>query len=186
MINESNNQISKNHTVLNSLNRDLIQLDHSMRMVTEGLKALEFSKNFLLAMLQVRNRLATMQDGMDNLRIDLVKIHEYMLSLATHKVTPNLIPPADLRSILYDVEIKLKANPKLALPVVEKADIWSYYQFLKINAFVHRDMLIIVLILPLIDRELEFDLFKAHNLPLLHPELKNVFSYEINNPYIAI
>ena len=46
MINESNIQISRNHAVLNSLNRDLIQLDHSMRMVTEGLKALEFSKNF--------------------------------------------------------------------------------------------------------------------------------------------
>ena len=95
-----------------------------------------------------------------------------MLSLATHKVTLNLIPPVDLRSILYDVEIKLKANPKLTLPFVEKADIWSYYQFLKINAFVHCDMLIIILILPLIDRDLEFDLFKAHNLPLLHPELK--------------
>ena len=123
---------------------------------------------------------------MDNLRIHLMKIHEYMLSLATHKVTPILIPPADLRSILTDVETKLRANPKLALPVTEKADIWSYYQFLKINAFVHCDMLIVVLILPLIDRDLEFDLFKAHSLPLLHPKLKKVFIYEIDNPYIAI
>ena len=186
MINESNIQISRNWAVLNSLNRDLIQLDHSMKTVTEGLKVLEFSKKFLLAMLQVRNRLATMWDGMDNLRIDLAKINEYMLSLATHKVSPNLIPPADLRSILLDAENKLKANPKLAIPVSEKADIWSYYQFLKINAFVQSDMLIVVLILPLIDRDLEFDLFKVHGLPLLHPELKKVFSYEISNPYIAI
>ena len=59
-INESSIQISRNQAVLNSLNRDLIQLDHSMKTVTEGLKVLEFSKNFLLAMLQVRNRLATM------------------------------------------------------------------------------------------------------------------------------
>ena len=64
---------------------------------------------------------------MDNLRIDLSKIHEYMTSLTTYKVTPNLIPPADLQSILLYVENKLKANPKLALPVAEKADIWSYY-----------------------------------------------------------
>ena len=60
IINESNAQILRNCTVLNNLNRDLIQLDHSMKMVSEGLKALEFSKNFILAMLQVRNRLATM------------------------------------------------------------------------------------------------------------------------------
>ena len=123
---------------------------------------------------------------MDNLRIDWMKIHEYMLSLATHKITPTLIPPADLKIILTDVETTLRANPKLALPVTEKADIWSYYQFLKINAFVHRDMFIVVLILPLIERDLEFDLFKAHSLPLLDPKLKKVFSYEIDNPYIAI
>ena len=102
MINESNVQISRNRAVLNMLNRELLQLNHSMAFVTEGLKALEFSKNFLLAMLQVRNRLATMQDGMDNFRIDLLRIHEYMTSLTTHKVTPNLIPPADLWSILLD------------------------------------------------------------------------------------
>ena len=186
MINESNVQISRNRSVLNILNRELLQLNHSMAFVTEGLKPFEFSKNFLLAMLQVRNRLAAMQDGMDNLRIDLSKIHEYMMSLTTHKVTPNLIPPADLQSILLDVENKLKANPKLALPVGEKADIWSYYQFMKINAFVHLDMLIVILILPLIDRDLEFELFKAHSLPLLHPYLNKVFSYEISNPYIPI
>ena len=46
--------------VLNSLNRDLIQLDHSMKTVPEDLMVLEFGKIFLLAMLQVRNRLATM------------------------------------------------------------------------------------------------------------------------------
>ena len=186
MINESNVQISRNRAVLNMLNRELLQLNHNMAFVTGGLKALEFSKNFLLAMLQVRNRLATMQNGMDNLKIDLSKIHEYMMSLTTHKVTPNLIPPADLLSILLDVENKLKANPKLALPVAEKANIWSYYQFMKINAFVYHDIMIVILILPLIDRDLGFELFKAHSLPLLHPELKKVFSYEISNLYIAI
>jgi len=183
---ESNGQISRNRAVLNTLNRDLVQLNHSMNTVSEGLKVLEFSKNFLLAMLQVRNRLATMRDGLDNLSLDLIKIHQYMLSLTTHKVTPNLIPPTDLRSILSSVEEKLRMNPKLSLPISQKADIWSYYQFLKINAFVHQDMLIVILILPLIDKDLEFNLFKAHSLPLLHPELKKVFSYEIKNPYIAI
>ena len=88
--------------------------------------------------------------------------------------------------MLLDVENKLKANPKLALPVAEKAYIWSYYQFMKINAFVYCDMLTVILILPMIDRDLEFELFKVHGLPLLHPELKKIFSYEISNPYIAI
>ena len=137
-------------------------------------------------MLQVRNRLDMMRDGIENLKEDLDKIHEYMMSLTTHKVSPNLIPPTDLRDILDDINRKLIANPRLSLPIHENADIWTYYQFLKIDAFVHRDMLIVVLILPLIDKDLEFDLFKAHSLPLLHPELKKVFKYEIGNPYIAV
>ena len=60
------------------LNRDLIQLNNSMNSVSEGLKALEFSTNFILAMLQLRNRLSTMYDGMDNLKDDLSQIYKYM------------------------------------------------------------------------------------------------------------
>ena len=39
----------------------------------------------------------------------------------THKVTPNLIQPTDLREILEDVTTKLVANPKLALPIDKNA-----------------------------------------------------------------
>ena len=109
-----------------------------------------------------------------------------MTGLTTHKVTTTLTPPADLQHILIDMKNKLKTNPKLALPGSKKADIWSYYQFMIINALIHQDMLSVILILPLIDRDLEFDLFKAHSLPLLHPELRKIFTYQINNPYLAI
>ena len=47
MINENNAQILRNRAILNNLNRDLIQLDHSMKTVSEGLKALEFSKKII-------------------------------------------------------------------------------------------------------------------------------------------
>ena len=185
-IDKSNIQITQNRAVINTLSQELIQLNNSLNSVSEGIKELEFSKNFILAMLQVRNRLDMMRDGIQNLKEDLSKVHDYMLSLTTHKVSPNLIPPTDLREILEDVKTKLIANPKLTLPVHENADIWSYYQFLKIDAFVHQDMIIIILILPLIDKDLEFDLFKANSLPLLHPELRKIFTYELDNPYIAL
>ena len=145
MIDNSNVQISQNQAVLIMLNRDLLQLNNSMNSLSEGLKALEFIKNFILAMLQLRNKLATMHVGMDNLKDELSQIYEYMTSLTTDKVTPNLIPPTDLRDILEDVKAKLIANPKLALPIDKNANIWSYYQFLKIDSFVHRDMLIVIL-----------------------------------------
>ncbi len=186
IINGNNVQISKNRDLLNELSKDLTQLDSSIEYLSDHMKQLKFSNNFLLAMLQVRNRLDMLRDGLANLQRDLLKINEYMTSLATHKVTPNLISPYDLRNILRDVEEKLKANPKLMLPVAKEADIWSYYQFMKIEAFVEQDMLIVILVLPLIDKDLQFDLFKAHNLPLLHPEMKKLFTYDLESPYIAL
>ena len=162
MIDNSNVQMLQNRALLNMLNRDLLQLKNGMYTVGKGFKALEFSKIIKLAMLQVRNGLATICDGMENLKDDLTKIFQYMTSLTTYKVTLTLIPPMGLRRILEDVTMKLVANPKLALPVAKNADIWSYYQFLKIDVFVHRDMLIVILILPYFDKDLQFDLFKAH------------------------
>ena len=103
-----------------------------MYAVGEGMKALDFSKNFILAMLQVRNSIATMHDGVENLKDDVTKIYEYMKSLTTNKVIPNLIPPMVLKRILEDVTMKLVANPKLALPVAKNANSWSY-QCLKIE-----------------------------------------------------
>ena len=47
-------------------------------------------------------------------------------------------------------------------------------------------MFIVVLLLPLIDKDLQFDLFKAHSLPLLHPKLKKTFTYQLDSPYIAL
>jgi len=184
MISNNNVEISKNRALLNSLNKELVQLNHSMSAVITGLRAVAFSRNFIYAILQIRNRFALFRDGLDNLRMDLVKIEEYMSSLTSHSVTPNLIPPTDLREILQDVVQKLESNPKLALPQV--TNIWSYYQFLKIDAFVHQDVLIVLLVLPLIDRDLQFEVYKAHNLPLLHPELKKVFTYKLPSPYLAI
>ena len=47
-----------------------------MNSVCEGIKALEFSKNVILAMLHLRNRLVTVCDGLENLKEDLAKIYE--------------------------------------------------------------------------------------------------------------
>ena len=47
-------------------------------------------------------------------------------------------------------------------------------------------MLIDILLLPLIDRDLQFDLFKAHILPFVHPQLKKVLKYNLESPYIAL
>ena len=46
--------------------------------------------------------------------------------------------------------------------------------------------LIIILLIPLVDKSLQIDLYKVYNLPVLHPELKVQFSYILEGEYLAI
>ena len=43
----------------------------------------------------------------------------------------------------------------------------------------------LILTVPLIDQSLEMNLYKIHNLPMLHPELKVQAMYELEISYLA-
>ena len=46
--------------------------------------------------------------------------------------------------------------------------------------------LIVNLLIPLVDKSLQMDLYRVYNLPALHPELKVQFSYVLEGEYLAI
>ena len=43
----------------------------------------------------------------------------------------------------------------------------------------------LILTIPLIDQSLEMNLYKVHNLPMLHPDLKIQATYELEGAYLA-
>ena len=48
------------------------------------------------------------------------------------------------------------------------------------------DILYIVLYIPLVDKSLQFNLYRIHNIPFVHLILKNSFRYSIQEEYLAI
>ena len=88
------------------------------------------------------------------------------------KIYPMLINLPELQYILYDIRDQLRSHPRLDLPANIESDIWSYYKFLKIQAFVLTDILFVTLTIPLVHTSLMFCLYKIHNLPLLHLTLQ--------------
>ena len=48
------------------------------------------------------------------------------------------------------------------------------------------DTLYVVLHIPLVDKSLHFNLYRIHNIPLVHPILKKSFKYSIQEEYLAI
>ena len=48
-----------------------------------------------------------------------------------------------------------------------------------------QDYLMLILTIPLVDQSLQMNLYKVHNLPMLHPILNVHVQYELEGPYLA-
>ena len=49
-----------------------------------------------------------------------------------------------------------------------------------------QDCLMLILTVPLVDQSLQVNLYKVHNLPMLHPTLNVHVQYELEGAYLAI
>ena len=65
------------------------------------------------------------------------------------------------------------------------ANIWSYYGTIKLMPIVLDDYLMLILTVPLIDQSLHMNLYKVHNLPMLHPTLHVHAQCEMEGSYLA-
>ena len=57
---------------------------------------------------------------------------------------------------------------------------------MKLQSFMMSNTLYIVLHIILVDKSLQFHLFRIHNIPLVHPVLKKSFRYSIQEECLAI
>ena len=55
----------------------------------------------------------------------------------------------------------------------------------KVDTHSLEDYLMLILTVPLVDQSLHMNLYKVHNLPMLHPTLHVHAQYEIEGSYLA-
>ena len=125
---------------------------------------------------RVQTSLYTLQGHIDSL-------FEYMRALASQELNPMIIPPDILKKILHQIEEDIRSNARLKLVEDPETNIWSYYGTVKLTPIVLDDYLMLILTIPLIDQSLHMNLYKVHNLPMLHPTL-NV-QYELEGSYLV-
>ena len=136
--------------------------------------------------IEARIVLARLTNGIIGLRENVDKIYEYLRVMAGHQVNPMILPPESLRSVLKLIQTEMKQNPRLELPYHPDIDIWSYYSIMRVSPIIMDDFLLIILTVPLMDKSLQMDLYKVHNLPALHPEYKIQFTYILEGQYLAL
>ena len=84
--------------------------------------------------------------------------------LGTGKISPEIISPKQLRSLLLSIKSEI---PRLAkLPFNPERRLWQYYEILEASTFMDTDQVVIVLKIPLRDSRFQFELYKVLNLEM--------------------
>ena len=99
--------------------------------------------------------------------------------MVSHEVNPLVLPPESLRQVLKSIKEEMEQNPRLTLPYDPDQDIWSYYSIMRVSPIIMDDFLLLILTVPLVDKSLQMDLYKVHNLPGLHPKLNIQSTYQL-------
>ena len=108
-----------------------------------------------------------------------------MRALASQELNPMIIPPDILKKILHKIEEDIRSSARLKLCEDPETNIWSYYGTVKLTPIVLQDYLMLILTIPLVDQSLQMNLYKVHNLPMLHPTLNVHEQYELEGTYLA-
>ncbi|CAG2251811.1 unnamed protein product [Mytilus edulis] len=98
-----------------------------------------------------------------------------MLSLG--HLSPSVISPKNLRKLLIGINSKLP--PGIMLPSDPITKLWDYYQILSCHTVLDNNRIFVVLSVPLIDYNSNFEIFKPFNLPIpinLNPQVDSTKS----------
>ena len=112
-------------------------------------------------------------------------LYEYMRALASQELNPMIILPDILKEILHKIMDDSKSKARLRLCEDPETNIWSYCRTVKLTPIVLQDYLMLILTVPLVDQSLQMNLYKVHNLPVLHPTLNVHAQYELEGAYLT-
>ena len=133
-----------NILLLKSLQKDIVQINSTVYCLPKELKALIHNRNFFIVMFQLRSCLANHCNGIHSLKIGILSILNQVSSIGSQKLTPALINPLDLISLLIKLETKLVSHPRLALPEWNSENM-VHVQIMKLQSFMMSDTLYVIL-----------------------------------------
>ena len=65
----------------------------------------------------------------------------------------------------------MRENSRLELPYDPDENIWKYYEVMKVTPIIVEDLMVVLLTIPLTDKSLTMNVYKAHNLPAVNTEV---------------
>lgn len=177
-------EMGTNREAIHTLDAKMIVLNYTISTELQYLKQVQRK---MLTLASIQHRLNTMRMALFRLQLNVQDIYDYLVSISTNVVTPVSIPPKDLRRVLKSVMSDMeKFSTKIKLPYDPKDGIWEYYKILRIYPIVLENQLVMMIDIPLVDRSRIINIYRVHNLPILHPKLRKMFQYQLESNYVGI
>ena len=175
-------QVDKHSEMLYELDTKMLIINKTLQQLMYTLDIMRYESNLLH---YFQNRIYRIYTSLYALQGDTESLFKYMRALASQELNPMIIPPDILKTILHKIEIDIKSHARLKLCEDPDTNIWSYYGMIKLTPIVLEDYLMLILTVPLVDQSMHMNLYKVHNLPIIHPTLHVHAQYEIEGSYLA-
>ena len=175
-------QVDKHSEMLYEMDTKMTIMNKTLQQIMWTLDAMQYETNPLYYFQNIIYRVYT---SLYALQEDTESLFKYMTALASQELNPMIIPPDILKDILQKIEADIKSHARLKLCDDPETNIWSYYGTIKLTPIVLEDYLMLILTVPLVDQSLHMNLYKVHNLPMLHLTLHVHAQYEIEGSYLA-
>ena len=181
-LNLTMHQVDRHSEMLYEMDTKMLILNNTLQHLMWTVDAIRYEASVLH---YFQARIYQVHTSLYALWGDIDSLFEYMRILASQELNPTIIPPDTLKTILHRIENDIKSNARLKLCEDPDTNIWSYYGTIKLTPIVLQDYLMLILTVPLIDQSLHMNLYKVHNLPMLHLTLQVHVQYEVEGPYLA-
>ena len=173
--------VNRHETMLCELDSKLLILNRTLQNVMVLLSYFRYENNLIDNM---QMRINCIYTAIYALKEDIDALYEYMRVLSTQQLNPLIMPPDIIRKVLDQVKDGIHSNARLTLSEDPSKNIWTYYNIIKITPIVMYNYLMVILTMLLID-SLNVNLYKVHNLPMLHPQYQIQVEYEMEGAYLA-
>ena len=180
-------EIKLNRDLLRQMTQELAQVNATLSEITFYTTILFTLANFQASVSQLRHRVNIIRDALTGLQINLDILYHHFSALVDNKLTPEMIPPTQLMTILNEVKEDIWGHPRLVLPEEPTSlSVYRYYKMIKFQVTMEQELMLGVMQIPLVDINAEFRLYKIYNLPVPLPEAKLQVQYDLSVKYLAI
>ena len=165
ILNVSRAQIAENRMALLDLVKCVNLFDLRLAELTEAIqKRFEKVETFINVYAQMDLIISGIKDAILRANFYLENLRMELNMLSLNHLSPSLITPKNLKQLLLTIKTKLPFSLKLSED--PDTNIWYFYRTLNCKTLLDNDKLLVVINVPLLDQNGEYEVFKVHVLPL--------------------